>query len=160
MRRTFVKVLPKQLNMNMMKLIAMSIAGLLVLSACKKDDVKAIEAIESDMASGSWRITRYMDSGNDETSNFSGYNFTFSSSGTLSATNGTTTFSGTWSVTDSNSNDDSVDDVDFNIYLSATGNFEDLNDDWDISSHSSSSLSLIDVSGGNGGTDELIFTKN
>lgn len=138
----------------------MSIVGLLLLSACKKDDVKAIEAIESEMTSGSWRITRYVDSGNDETSDYAGYNFTFSSSGALSATNGTTTYSGTWSVTDSNSNDDSEDDVDFNIYLSATGNFEDLNDDWDISSHSSNSLSLIDVSGGNGGTDELVFTKN
>lgn len=138
----------------------MSIVGLLVLSACKKDDVKAIEAIESEMASGSWRITRYVDSGNDETSDFAGYNFTFSSSGALSATNGIATYSGTWSVNDSNSNDDSEDDVDFSIYLSATGNFESLNDDWDISSHSSTSLSLIDISGGNGGTDELVFTKN
>src|SRR3989338_5807762 len=134
--------------MKIMKLLAMSVVGLFAMSACKKDDVKAIEAIESEMASGTWRITRYIDSGNDETSNYTGYNFTFSSSGTLTATNGTTSYGGTWSVTDSNSNDDSEDDVDFNIYLSATGNFEDLNDDWDISSLSSSSLSLIDVSGG------------
>ena len=37
--------------------------------------------------------------------------------------------------------------------------FEDLNDDWDIISQSSSKIELIDISGGNGGTDYLTFEK-
>lgn len=144
----------------MKKIMLFALGGTLLFASCKKDDVKAMEAIEDEVSSGTWRITSFVDSGTDETANFSGYNFTFASDGTLSATNGSTTYSGTWSVTDSNSNDDSADDIDFNIYFNATNDFEDLNDDWDISSHSSSTIALMDVSGGNGGTDYLTFTKN
>lgn len=144
----------------MKKLMYIGIGSLMLLASCKKDDVKAIEAIEEEVSAGTWRITSFVDSGTDETGNFNGYTFTFASDGTLSATNGSNTYAGTWSVTDSNSSDDSADDLDFNIFFNATGNFEDLNDDWDISSHSSTTIALIDVSGGNGGTDYLTFTKN
>ena len=37
--------------------------------------------------------------------------------------------------------------------------FEELSDDWDITSSSNTKIDLIDVSGGNGGTDTLIFEK-
>lgn len=144
----------------MRKVLLLGVGSLILMASCKKDDVKAIEAIEQEISSGTWRITSFVDSGTDETASFNGYSFTFASDGTLAATNGSSTYSGTWSVTDSNSSDDSPDDLDFNIYFNATNNFEDLNDDWDISDHSSSTLSLIDVSGGNGGTDYLTFTKN
>lgn len=66
----------------------------------------------------------------------------------------------TWSITDRNSNDDSLDDLDFNIYFDLTNNFEDLNDDWDILTQNAAKIELIDVSGGNGGTDYLSFEKN
>lgn len=133
---------------------------MVVLTACKKEDEKTKEEIETEVTAGTWRITYFNDSGVDETANFSGYNFTFAPSGTLTATNGSTTYTGTWSITDSNSNDDSADDLDFNINFNLTNDFQDLNDDWDITSHSSSKIELIDISGGNGGTDYLTFTKN
>jgi len=41
-----------------------------------------------------------------------------------------------------------------------TNDFEDLNDDWDFISQSATKVELIDVSGGNGGTDYLTFEKN
>ncbi|TNF45869.1 MAG: hypothetical protein EP305_12785 [Bacteroidetes bacterium] len=116
--------------------------------------------MEKEVSSGTWRISNFVDSGVDETVNFSGYNFTFKDDGTLTASNGSSTFTGTWSVSDSNSQDDNLDDLHFNINFNLTNNFEDLNDDWDIVSHSSSKLELIDVSGGNGGTDLLTFVKN
>ncbi len=132
----------------------------LAMVACKKDDVKNKEEIESDITSGTWHVSYFNDSGNDETAQFGGYSFTFGSDGVLTASNGSNTYSGTWSVTDSNSNDDSADDLHFNIYFNVTNFFEDLNDDWEITSHSSTSLELLDVSGGNGGTDQLTFAKN
>lgn len=76
----------------------------------------------------------------------------------LNANNGTNNYDETWSISDSNSNDDSQDDLDFNFNLS--NEFEDLSDDWDIISQSSTKIELIDVSGGNGGTDYLSFQKN
>ena len=63
---------------------------------------------------GTWRITLFNDSGVDETLNFTDYDFSFGASNILSATNGTNTYSGTWSVTSDNSNDDSPsNDLDF-----------------------------------------------
>ncbi|MFN7419673.1 MAG: hypothetical protein ACK5RV_02185, partial [Flavobacterium sp.] len=70
------------------------------------------------------------------------------------------TYTGVWSVTDSNSNDDSMDDLDFNIAFTTPANFLELTDDWDIQSRTDTKIELIDISGGNGGTDYLTFEKN
>lgn len=136
------------------------LAGFVVLAACKKNNNKTQNEIEDNVQSGTWRITKFIDSGSDETTNFSNYNFTFNSSGIVNANNGTSNHDGTWSITDSNSKDDSQDDLHFNINFNLSNNFEDLNDDWDFISHSSTKIELIDVSGGNGGTDYLTFEKN
>lgn len=110
---------------------------------------------------GTWRVTLFDDSGNIETSNFTGYNFTFGGSNVLTATNGTNTYTGTWSVTSDDSGDDSPSsDLDFNIAFSSPANFTDLTEDWNIISYTSTRIQLIHVSGGNGGTDYLTFEKN
>lgn len=144
----------------------------LMVLACSSDDddqnddnSQEISQIENEVQSGTWRISSYIDSGDNETSDFNGYNFTFTTDGSLVATNGTITYNGTWSVTNSsNSSDDSSgdDDIDFNIFfpVSDDHDFEDLNDDWDIISHSNTTISLMDISGGDGSTDILVFEKN
>lgn len=114
--------------------------------------------VVSTVSSGTWRITYFYDTDKEETANFTGFNFTFGSS--LTATKGSTTYTGTWSVTDSNSNDDSMDDLHFNILFTAPPDFEDLSDDWDILEMTDTKIKLIDISGGNGGTDYLTFEKN
>lgn len=127
------------------------------------DNSQQIAQIENTVESGTWRITNFNDSGQNETSDFNGYDFSFNSDGTLVASNGTTTLNGTWSVTDdSNSSSSSDDDIDFNIFFPVpdSSDFEDLNDDWDVVSTSSTRIELIDISGGNGGTDMLTFEKN
>ena len=140
--------------------ITLLLAGFTGLQSCKKEDTKTKNEVETNIVEGTWRISNFVDSGTNETSDFTGYNFTFSTDGKLTASNGTNYYTGTWSITDSNSDDDSKDDLDFNIYFNLTNDFEELNDDWDISSQSETKLELIDVSGGNGGTDYLTFEKN
>ena len=134
--------------------------------SCSSDDsnsngTNSISSITSAVASGTWKITYYFDTDKEETSNFSGYNFTFGSNGVLTATNGTLTQTGTWSVTDSNSDDDnSISDLDFNIAFTSPATFLELTDDWEIIERTSTVIKIKDVSGGNGGTDYLTFTKN
>ncbi len=129
------------------------------------DPAQSVQAVTDIAVSGSWIISSYVDSGSDETSDYSGFSFTFNADGSLVAVNGTTTITGSWSVTSDDSSDDdddydSTDDVDFNIFFSAPPNFEELSDDWDIVSRSSTRIELIDISGGNGDTDTLVFEKN
>lgn len=142
---------------------------LLLSSACSNgdddgglnDNSQQISQIENIVESGNWRITNFIDSGENKTSDFTGYDFLFNADGSLIATNGTDTLDGTWSVTDDNSSSDD-EDIDFNIFFPVpdTNDFEDLNDDWDIISSTSTKIELIDISGGNGGTDNLTFEKN
>ena len=150
-------------------LFALSLSVLFM--SCSTDDdsnnsgnnAQLIAQISVNMSSGSWRISSFIDSGQDETNDFNNYDFTFGAGGTLTATNGTDTLMGTWSITDDSSSDDSSDDdVDFNIFFPVpdTNPFEDLNDDWDVVSYTSTSIQLRDVSGGNGDIDTLTFVKN
>jgi len=152
------------------------LAGIIVLQSCTTDDDSSssntnteeqIMQAQSIANTGTWVITNFNDSGENETGDFNGYTFDFASDGVLTATNGTNTLSGTWSITDdSNSSDDDSDDddddIDFNIFFSVSqsSDFEDLNDDWDIVSVTENRMELRDVSGGNGGIDILIFERN
>ena len=135
--------------------------------SCDKDDDNGqqqnttIAQTINTAQSGSWKITYFFDSDQNETDHFTGYVFTFNNNGSLVAVKGSTTVTGTWSVTDSNSSDDDggSNDTDFNIFFASPADFEDLSDDWDIISVSNSKIELTDVSGGNGGTDFLTFEK-
>ncbi len=136
------------------------------ISSCSKDDDSDSNTetnmilLVNTVQSGNWRVTKFIDSGDDETSHFIGYNFTFNSDKTLIATNGTNTYNGTWSIVESNSSDDSIDDLDIIISFTSSIDFEELTEDWDIISRTNTKLELNHVIGGNGGTDYLTFEKN
>ncbi|ESU22236.1 hypothetical protein FEDK69T_22180 [Flavobacterium enshiense DK69] len=129
-------------------------------SSSSSNNSQTINEIKSAVTSGTWRITYFFDSDTNETSHFAGYNFTFGSSGALTATNGSNTYTGTWSVTESSSSDDSPEDVHFNVGFDSPPDFEDLTDDWEVMGNTSTKIQLTDVSGGGGGTDYLTFEKN
>ncbi|MCA6421824.1 MAG: hypothetical protein IM568_03265 [Flavobacterium sp.] len=136
-----------------------------IASMCSSDDNSSSStdptSVITIVSQGTWRITSYVDSGTNETSHFTGYNFTFGASSLLTATNGTNTYPGTWSVvTDTTNDDNPSSNLDFNIAFASPVDFADLTDDWDVVSYTATTISLIDVSGGNGGTDTLVFTKN
>ena len=119
------------------------------------------------MEQGDWQITRFEDSGEDQTNDFNGYTFVFNTDGTVVASNGTQTIDGTWNIFDDSSNsssdDDgnSSDDDDFILSFNVpeTSDFEDLNDEWDFNSVSATKIELIDISGGNGDMDYLTFER-
>jgi hypothetical protein len=154
----------KTIHLAMLLLFAFT----LLSSTCSSDDDDGnsndnsaeINAIANSMESGNWTITYFYDTDSDETSDFNGYTFNFAANGVLTATNGVNTYTGTWSVTDDSSSSSSSDgDIDFNIAFSSPPDFEELSDDWDIISYSSTEIKLVDISGGNGGTDYLTFER-
>ncbi|WP_250433126.1 hypothetical protein [Hanstruepera flava] len=153
------------------KALMLMLSLTLLSTTCSHDDDDVfqnnnsdqIQQIEDQVEAGTWRITSFIDSGQDETHDFTGYGFLFRSNGELIATHSSgSSLTGSWFISNSNSNDDSNSDIDFNIFfnVSDSSNFEDLNDDWDIVSHSDNMIKLRDVSGGNGGVDTLTFERN
>ncbi|MFC0520001.1 hypothetical protein ACFFGL_04790 [Mesonia maritima] len=166
--------------MNPKFIVLFFMATSMVFLSCSDDDDSSddnnnnnnsqlVATITNNVKDGNWIITKFIDSGQDETNDFNGYSFSFEDNSVLTATKEANVMTGTWSVTDSDDDDsdddnpsnDDDDDIDFNIFFNVddSNNFEDLNDDWDIVSQTSTKIELIDVSGGNGGTDYLTFEK-
>jgi hypothetical protein len=55
---------------------AMAVILLFGVAACTNDDDNTINqsTVTSTVTNGTWRITSFIDSGNDETNHFNGYN--------------------------------------------------------------------------------------
>ncbi|PIQ18546.1 MAG: hypothetical protein COW66_05880 [Flavobacteriaceae bacterium CG18_big_fil_WC_8_21_14_2_50_34_36] len=104
--------------------------------------------------SGPWFVQSYVDSGNNETNNYTNYVLTFDANGSVVATNSTNTINGTWIVTTS-----SNDGLHLELYFGESSPFEDFNDDWNVSNYTTTLIELFDVSGGDGTTDTLTFQK-
>lgn len=138
-----------------MRILILSMLSLIIITSCKK---KQISKTEDLMVSGSWKISSYTDDGNNETSDYSSYTFIFNEDGTVKANNVSI---GTWSITkeSSSGDDDSSNDNHLHFNLNLSIPFDDLSDDWEIENKTDSSIELKDVSGGNGGVDNLVFAK-
>jgi hypothetical protein len=131
----------------------------LSFASCKKDDNSTstitTAQVNTTVASGTWRITYYWDTDHEETSNYSGVNFTFGSGNVLTAANTLLTLAtGTWAT--------GVDDSKVKLVLVFTtpANFLEISDDWEVTERTDTKIKLRDVSGGGGGTDYLTFEKN
>lgn len=109
------------------------------------DDLKSI------LTDGLWIIASYSEDADDQTSDYAGYELDFNLDGTVSASNGSSTNNGTWSVFSSGNQMT----LDFGTDMP----FEEFNDDdWDVISVTSTKVVIKDVSGG-GGTDTLTLQK-
>lgn len=107
--------------------------------------------LEDFLIDGTWFVFSYIDSGDDETGDYAGYNINFDVSGTVTASNGSNTNNGTWQVINAG-----------NKLLLDFGTdfpFDEFNEDWDVLSATNTRVELQDVSGGGSGTDTLIFEK-
>jgi hypothetical protein len=127
----------------------------IVMSCSNNDDDNPTPTINPDApTTGTWRVTLFTDSGNDETSDFNGYSFTFDSDGTAVATKGSTSKNGTWNATSSSKEFN----LDFGVKNDANKPLGELTDDWEIISINATEIKLKDD---NDDSDEfLTFTQN
>ena len=148
-------------NVRFLFILLVGLLCILIAISCTQDEQASPTQnfTGDDLETGSWKITSFVDSGKDETYHFTGYIFTFSDNGNITANNGNTTINGTWSLDEGNSQDDSPDDADLIIFFNIQNDFEELNEDWHLVSQSETRIEFIHVSGGNGGTDTLVFEK-
>jgi hypothetical protein len=126
------------------------VAGFLFLS-CHKTNDQNTGITDAQITSGDWRITLFTDHGNNETSDFSGYIFSFGTDGVLTAVKGPTSTAGTWSK----GNKFNIDLGDKNDTNKPLG---ELTDDWHIIASSATSIQLGDDNASSG--ELLTFTKN
>ncbi|MFD2725634.1 hypothetical protein [Hyunsoonleella rubra] len=108
--------------------------------------------LESILTDGLWIVASYTEDADDQTSDYAGYELDFNIDGTVSASNGSNTNNGTWSVFSSGNQ--------MTLNFGTDMPFEEFNDDdWDVISVTSTEVVIQDVSGGGGGTDTLTLQK-
>lgn len=130
----------------------------ILFMACEDDDALTSTTVVTTIVEGSWAITYFQDSNDDETSKFNGYSFTFSTtgantnSGVVEVSNGSTDLVGTWSVTDSENSP--------KLTLGFSLNpFDELSEDWRVTERTSTKIVMTHESGGNGGVDFLTLER-
>jgi hypothetical protein len=141
--------------MKLTRLFWVLVVGLLAFSCDDDDDSPAISPSEvsETMVSGNWRVSYYQDRDDVETSDFAGYSFTFTTGGVAVASKNATDVVGAWSTTDSSNK--------VKVILSFPGSpLDELSEDWEVIQRSSTEVKLRHVSGGDGHTDYLTFSKN
>lgn len=136
----------------------LSALTLLLFGSCKKDNNStspiSTTTVTNTIVSGTWKITYYWDTDHEETTNYSGYNFTFGSGNIITATKTGSTVTGTWTT--------ALDDSKTKLILgfSTPAIFVKISNDWHVIERTDTKIRLQDISGGNGGTDNLTFEKN
>ncbi|HET8803675.1 MAG TPA: hypothetical protein VFM72_03790 [Aequorivita sp.] len=106
------------------------------------------------LSTGSWFVNLLEEDGTDHTANFNEYEFTFLRNGAAVAVSSNNTINGFWTA------EIDGDHLDFilNFETGTNGNFDELNDDWDVLEATQAIIRLTDVSG-SGGTDLLTFGR-
>ena len=125
---------------------------LLSITSCEREGSDA--SVTQAMSSGTWKVTLFSERGNDETTDFSGYTFTFNDNGTLVVVKNAITTTGSWSYNSSSNK--------FNIDLGIKSDLNkplgELTDDWKIISKTDTGLSLTDDNPAS--AEFLTFSKN
>ena len=145
---------------HILSIFFMLFMSIILISCSSNDDSNSgdsstvIAQLESSIKSGTWRVSNFVEDGNNQTSDFNGFSFSFGDNGIVTATNGSTTKNGTWIT----GTDDSTPKLIIS-FPDNDGPFEEISEDWRIESTTSSKIDLKHVSGGDGSIDLLSFTK-
>ncbi|MBI3139115.1 MAG: hypothetical protein HYZ15_11055 [Sphingobacteriales bacterium] len=138
-----------------MKKIGFSLLTVLVISLYSCDPQGTTDSNTTQVVtSGNWRVSLFTDSGNDETSTYSGYTFLFNENGTLAASRNGSTRNGTWSI-NSSSNKFMID---LGVKNDPANSLGELTDDWKILSKSATEIRLGDDN--TTSNEFLTFSKN
>lgn len=132
-------------------LVFLSLIAFFTFTSCTDDTPKDINDV---VTTTSWKVTNFTEDGVDQTYHFSNYTFTFNDNGTVSATNGSNTVNGTWLK----GTDDSTPKLILTFSVSS-GPFEEISEDWEILTSTTSLIDLKHISGGDGSVDLLKFEK-
>ena len=138
-----------------MKTILAAFFSVILFANCSKDkDDNNTGPVTPIVSTGGWHVSLFSERNNDETSDFSGYNFTFQPDGKLIVTKGAVTTQGTWTENTSSNKLN----IDLGTKSDSNKPLGELTDDWFIISHSDSKISLTDDNASR--EEKLEFTKH
>lgn len=128
---------------------------LVLLGACRNSNDDNSNPGNVTPAAGQWKVSYFFDK-QDETGNYAAYVFEFDTDGSMSASNGSQTWAGSWAAGIDDSNDKFL----INFTDAVPSALEELEEDWRIIDMQDNFMHFEHTSGGNGDTDILKFTRN
>ena len=143
--------------MKKIQLYTLSLLASLLFACSPKSTVQQVltpDMVISTLNSSTWKITWYVDSGKDETSDYEGALITFNTGGNLLGSQGLLSYPGTWA----SEYDDNV--VKLDMDFGGVNPFSKLNDDWRVLSRTENEIKLSSESGGGSGIDYLTLVRN
>ena len=123
--------------------------SMLALVACSKND--DTEKLTRDnlfqiTVSAKWQVNLYANGDDINTDDYTNYKFSFLTSNTVKATNGTNTYNGTW-FSDNSDEPQNKTGLILNIGFDAPETFADLSRDWEVLSAEQSTIRLRYING-------------
>ena len=122
----------------------------LAFTSCSKDN--EAPSTKSIIQQGKWKIVLFNDNGAVETSNYSGYEFTFNTNGSISAVKNGSTVTGNWNA----GTDESLNKLTLNFPLLSP--LTELNEQWTFLEKSYSVFKLEHINS-EGQTEVVTFQK-
>lgn len=130
--------------------------AVVIFASCSSDDdnvrLDEPDAITIILPEGQWKVSNFIDDDEDKTAQFTSFIFEFKTDGTVTAQNDILTENGLWSY------DNDRDDPELDIRFNDGSILDDISDDWDIISVSTSKIELSDTDS-DGETELLTFVK-
>lgn len=139
--------------MRKLTLIPVVLIAVMFTTSCAKTELTQLTAVEAqNIIPGSYKVNDFAND-NGNFTQYDNYTFEFRSNGTVVATNGVETYSGTWDIKAVNT--DPVYDKEVSISISGNMEMDDLNHVWFVKSVTDVTLGLID----DDSASEILFIK-
>lgn len=135
--------------MNRILFVGCLLASLVLGSCTHESKIATTTPTPVTAAAGTWKISMFLHNASDEKSMFDNYTFAFPSTGVITATNGSSTTTGTFNHT--------IDGGEQKVVINFSGSLLGrLNEDWDVVTNTASE---IDLQKHNDPGEALHFTK-
>jgi hypothetical protein len=130
---------------------------LVSLSSCIKEestsDLTGMNSLKASFQDENWKISLYIDCNEDETYHFSGYTFSFDTTGIVAVYDTSAVATGTWLTRTSDGHNK------FDLNFGKTYPFHKINEDWHIIEKTDTIIRLEDISKKSGEAEFLTFIR-
>jgi hypothetical protein len=127
------------------------------LSSCIKEEsvpgLAGADSLKAALQDENWKISLYIDCNEDETYHFTGYTFSFDTTGIVAVYDTLAVTTGTWLSRTSDGHNK------FDLNFGKTYPFHKINDDWHIIEQTEAIIRLEDISKKSGEAEFLTFVR-
>jgi hypothetical protein len=110
-------------------------AGIISITSCKKESSSPQQSVDAIITTGSWKVSSFVQPGEDMTINFQGYTFYYWKNGQMSATKDGKSIRGTWAWDSSEQT--------LHMFIGTDKPLSSINNAWEVNINSINRITLL-----------------